>query len=192
MNMPRRTKLYAYVDESGQDTEGRFFVVTVVVVGTERDTLLEQLEALELRSRKGRVKWRRARYGYRQAYIDELVNFDMLSCSIFVTTFNNTQAYLDRTVEATANAIHAKTQDNDRVTVFVDGLTRAERETFTRRLRARRIERKKVRGVRDEQSNAGIRLADALCGLVRDVEEGQPWAVNAFARLQRRGLVVLV
>lgn len=77
-------------------------------------------------------------------------------------------------------------------TLFVDGLTRTERETFTRQLRARRIKRKKVRGVRDEYSSAGIRLADALCGLVRDVEEGQPWAVNAFERLQRRGLVVLV
>ena len=31
-------KLYAYVDESGQDTEGRFFVVSIVLCGTERDT----------------------------------------------------------------------------------------------------------------------------------------------------------
>ena len=50
-------KLYAYVDESGQDTEGRFFVVSVVLFGTDRDTVLARLEALEARTGKGRVKW---------------------------------------------------------------------------------------------------------------------------------------
>ena len=49
-------KLYAYVDESGQDTEGRFFVVSVVLFGTDRDTVLARLEALEARTGKGRVK----------------------------------------------------------------------------------------------------------------------------------------
>jgi NAD(P)-dependent dehydrogenase (short-subunit alcohol dehydrogenase family) len=67
-------KLYAYVDESGQDTEGRFFVVSVVLIGTDRDTVLARLEALEERSRKGRVKWRRARYAFRQAYIAGLLD----------------------------------------------------------------------------------------------------------------------
>jgi len=49
-------KLYAYVDESGQDTEGRFFVVSVVLFGTDRDTVLARLESLEARTGKGRVK----------------------------------------------------------------------------------------------------------------------------------------
>jgi hypothetical protein len=46
-------KLYAYVDESGQDTAGRFFVVSVVLFGTDCDTVLARLEALEARSGKG-------------------------------------------------------------------------------------------------------------------------------------------
>ena len=49
-------KLYAYVDESGQDTEGRFYVVSVALFGTDRDTVLARLEALEDRTGKGRVK----------------------------------------------------------------------------------------------------------------------------------------
>lgn len=186
-------KLYAYVDESGQDTEGRFFVVSVVLVGPERDVVLQRLEALEARSRKGRVKWRRARYSFRQAYITGLTDIPHLAASIFVATFRNTRQYFDLTVESTARAITAKVQGQAyRVTIFVDGLTRHERTMFTTRLRARGIERKKVRGVRDEQSDAGIRLADALCGLVRDAEEGEPWAVAAFAHLRQRGVVTLV
>jgi hypothetical protein len=45
----------------------------------------------------------------------------------------------------------------------------------------------KIRGVRNEKSDAGIRLADALCGLVRDAEEGQDWAYEALEKLQRSG-----
>ena len=165
MDITAPQKFYAYVDESGQDTEGRFFVVSVVLVGPERDTVLQRLEALEARSGKGRVKWRRARYSFRQEYITGLADIPSL----------------------------AKAQGHAyRVTIFVDGLTRPERTMFTTRLRARGIERKKVRGVRNEQSDAGIRLADALCGLVRDAEDGEPWAVAAFEHLRQRGVVRLV
>jgi hypothetical protein len=186
-------KLYAYVDESGQDTAGRFFVVSVVLFGTDRDTVLARLEALEDRSRKGRVKWRRARYAFRQDYIAGLLDMPLLAESIFVTTFRNARNYFELTVESTARAITAKTQGRSyRVTIFVDGLTRPEQATFTNRLRARGIARKKVRGVRDEQSNAGVRLADALCGLIRDADEGEPWAMATLAQLRQRRVVTLV
>ena len=68
-------RLYAYIDESGQETGGRLFIVcTVVVESSERETLLGQLEGLETRSRKGRVKWHSARFAYRQAYVTQLPN----------------------------------------------------------------------------------------------------------------------
>ena len=186
-------KLYAYVDESGQDTEGRFYVVSVALFGTDRDTVLTRLEALEDRTGKGRVKWRRARYAFRQAYIAGLLDMPLLAESIFVTTFRHARNYLDLTVEGTARAITAKTQGSPyRVTIFVDGLTRPEQATFTHRLRARGIARKKVRGVRDERSNAGVRLADALCGLIRDADEGEPWALAILAQLRQRGVVTLL
>jgi hypothetical protein len=46
-------KLYCYVDESGQDTEGQFFIVSVVVTGRERDEVTRQLEQIEHQSGKG-------------------------------------------------------------------------------------------------------------------------------------------
>lgn len=49
-----------------------------------------------------------------------------------------------------------------------------------------------MRGVRDEQSNAGVRLADALCGLIRDADEGEPWAMATLAQLRQRRVVTLV
>lgn len=32
-----KQKLYCYVDETGQDTEGQIFVVSIVLTGKERD-----------------------------------------------------------------------------------------------------------------------------------------------------------
>jgi len=40
-------KLYCYVDESGQDTRGKLFVVSVVVAAEDRGISLEQLEKIE-------------------------------------------------------------------------------------------------------------------------------------------------
>ena len=62
------TKLYCFVDESGRETEGRLFVVSVVLVGNERDELLEFCERVEKESGKGKFKWRKAEYNYRLEY----------------------------------------------------------------------------------------------------------------------------
>ncbi len=92
MHTPQPTRLYAYIDESGQDTLGRLFVVGAVVIDREqRDSIREQLEALEGRSKKGRVKWHRARHAYRQAYVSDLSNMTRLSGSIFLSRFVSAQ-----------------------------------------------------------------------------------------------------
>jgi hypothetical protein len=185
--MPPPTRLYAYVDEYGQDTDGRLFVVGVVVTGTQRDAVFQELEALEKRSGKGRVKWRRAKPAYREAYIDGLTALSSLAESLFYVQFTQGKAYIDLTAEATARAVKTKAQGLYRVSISVDGLTRTEQQVFANSLRARGIGPRKIRGVRDEKSDAGIRLADALCGLIRDAEEQQRCASAALAHLQRSG-----
>lgn len=185
-------RFYAYIDESGQDTEGRFFVVSVILVGSDQDAIMTQLEAIEMRSRKRTLKWQRSRQPFRQAYIDELVNLDALSGSIFFSRFPNTRRYTEVTAEGVARAIRARARGDYKITVLVDGLRKTERRAFTRRLRGLQIRPHKVRGVLKEENNALIRLADAVCGLVRDADDGSPWATEVLARLQRRELVILV
>ena len=46
-------KLYAYVDESGQDTKGRMFVVGVVVLEKEYGHILKELNRIEENSKTG-------------------------------------------------------------------------------------------------------------------------------------------
>ena len=50
------TKLYCYVDESGQDPQSEIFIVAVVVTGEQRDKLLQPCEQLEKVSGKRKDK----------------------------------------------------------------------------------------------------------------------------------------
>jgi hypothetical protein len=43
----RAAKLYAYVDETGQDTQGTMFLVSVVVAGETRDAARRVLQDIE-------------------------------------------------------------------------------------------------------------------------------------------------
>jgi len=115
-------RLYAYLDESGQETEGRIFIVGAVVVGSDRDALLGQLEAIEALSRKGHLKWHRARPACRQAYLHELVHLDRLQGCLFVSVFHDTRRYHEATAVAAARAIRLKARGRYKVTVLVDGL----------------------------------------------------------------------
>jgi hypothetical protein len=53
---------YCYVDETGQDTLGQFFIVSVVVTESERDSLTAELDMIERLSGKGKVKWTQTRH----------------------------------------------------------------------------------------------------------------------------------
>jgi hypothetical protein len=189
MDTPQTTRLYAYIDESGQETEGRIFVVGAVIVGNDHDEVLRQLEAIEARSGKRHIKWHHARPVFRQAYMQELVNLTRLRGRLFFSVFPHTRRYHAATAEA-ARAIRLKAQGRYKVTVLVDGLRTTERRAFAHDLRAARISLYKVRGVLKEENNALSRLADAICGLVRDAEEGQSWAVDVLHRLQQWGFIV--
>lgn len=46
-------KIYCYVDETGQDTGGKIFVVSIILTMTERDSLLGLCEKIEKETGKG-------------------------------------------------------------------------------------------------------------------------------------------
>ncbi|SRR6266481_1312664 len=175
--MPKKEKqkLYCYVDETGQDTEGSLFLVALVVTGEERDLLVAEAEKIERESGKGLNKWRKAGFAAKREYIRAIFFSAQFRHSLFFASYENTGGYLDLTILATARAILQRAGDNDyKATVIVDGLRASETGHFASALRQLRIGVKKVRGMKDE-SNALIRLADALCGFIRDYLEGQEY-----------------
>jgi Protein of unknown function (DUF3800) len=188
MASPTLQKLYAYVDESGQDTAGRLFVVGVLLLADERDALLPRLEAIEIRSGKHNMKWQKTRHNYRRAYMEALRQVPLVHQTLFFDVMQHGN-YMKLTARTTARALQRKTTAPYKVTVFVDGLRRHEIPIFSKTLRRLQVHINKVRGVRREENDAFMRLADALCGLVRDAEEQQPWAQEMLASLQQRGMV---
>ncbi len=179
-----KKKLYAYIDESGQDTKGFVFVVSVLVLGGEVDSICKELEKVEVESRKKNTKWNKSHHEFRKAYIEGVLKMKSLKGTMFFEMFSDTKKYIELTSFATAKAILKKSGgDNYKVTVFVDGFKKKEIEVFSRGLRDLRIKTRKIRGVKKDENNAFIRLVDAICGLVRDKEDGNKWASAAVAKL---------
>lgn len=166
-------KFYAYADESGQDTRGAFFLVAVVVTGRERDEVLRWLEGLERETGKGIVAWRKSRHEARIAYIERVLGDPRLRRAIFYSVYPETRAYRDLTLLTIAKALGERAGTGDyKATVVIDGLRRGETRQVAVGLRRIRVPVRKVRGGRDE-SNALLRLADAMAGFIRDAEEGE-------------------
>jgi hypothetical protein len=165
-------KLYCYIDETGQDTKGRLFVVSVVVAKRDRDELVGVLEQLERDSGKGYVKWRKAKRVFKYDYIERVLRHQLFAGKIFYRVTERTQAYHQVTLNAIAATVRQATpQDKYKASVFIDGLPRGEARAVGTDLRKAGIATEKVRGVRDE-TNALIRLADAVAGVIRDGIEG--------------------
>lgn len=185
-----KKKLYAYVDESGQDTKGLIFVVSVLILEKERDDICEELEKIETETGKKNVKWSKSKHNFRKAYLEEITKVNSLKNKIFFDTFSDTKKYIELTSFATAKAILKKTSNReDRVTVFIDGFKKKEIQIFSKGLRDLKIRTKKIRGVKKDENNAFIRLVDTICGLVRDANDKKDWAMKVLSRLKKENIV---
>jgi uncharacterized protein DUF3800 len=180
-------KVYAFVDESGQETNGALFLVSVILTDHEYEHINQILIEIEERSGKRLKKWSKARFEYRLAYIESIIGQPLFRGLILFSHYVNNQAYFDLTVETTAKAIHHKNKEAFPATVIVDGLRGRDVDRFKTRLRGSGINVRKVRGARDE-SEPIVRLADAVAGFVRDFLEGQTYAVKLYEQAIRDGI----
>ncbi|MEP7290803.1 MAG: DUF3800 domain-containing protein [Chloroflexota bacterium] len=189
----RMQKLYCYIDEAGQHTKGRLFVVSVVVIDTtdERDRIALLLENIEQVSRKRRQKWRNSKHEERFAYMKAVLTNSAFEGLLFYQMHFNSQAYVDMTVQTTASAIRSVAKADYKATVLVDGLADSMRESFGIALRQRNVKTKKVHGV-DDRKEVFIRLADALCGFVVDAYTGNEFYSELLKQGKRNNYINLV
>jgi hypothetical protein len=185
-------KIYAYIDESGQDTEGALFVVGVVIADEDRDTLIRLLEEIEQTSGKKRRKWANSNDVRRLAYMGLVLQKPVFKGRLYYAAYEDTLDYFERTLDTTADSITLSTQDEPyKATVMVDGLRDSERQAFTKGLRSRGIRTDKVRGG-DEQNECLLRLADALCGFVWDAVPGKTRIRKVLEKAVREGYITQV
>ncbi len=185
--MPQSSQaIYAFVDETGQDTKGEMFIVSVVVTDDEYDRINDALIEIERRSKKRFDKWRKARFKHRLAYIQSVIANPLLTGAIFFSHYTESQDYFELTVETTERAIQHKAEATQPATIVVDGLSGQSIDRFKKSLRQRQVNARKVRGARDE-SEPLIRLADAVAGFVRDFIEGQAYAAEYYEQAVKNG-----
>lgn len=189
-NKPKQ-KIYCYADETGQDTKGRLFLVSVIVGDKERDELRKVVKKIEKETGKRHIKWQKTRHDIRVAYLERLMQEDILKDKVCFSVYKQTQAYVDLTILTVAKSILRKAKNDYKANVFVDGLDKTEIRKFTAGLQKLHIKSKKVLGLRDE-SEALIRLADAFCGFLRDHMEGKEYTNELYDRAKRKGILVSV
>lgn len=164
------------------------FIVSIIIVEQDRESLMAKLESIEAQSRKGQRKWFHTNRERRESYIRLLVESKFLKNSISYSCFQNTKAYVDLTILATAKAILSRARVPYQATVLVDGLRTTERNRFAAGLRKLKVTTRQVTGARD-QSDIFIRLADAVAGFVRDAMEGEPTMRELYQHALKQGLI---
>ncbi len=189
-----KTKLYCYVDENGQDTKGRIFIVSVVIIEEKRDELLKFCEEVEEETRKGKTKWRKSEYGDILEYLRKIFRNKDLASSFIYSVYENTKGYDVATILGIAKAINvSKPVEDFTSVVYVDGLSKTKRHEYSSELRKLGIPTAKVQGVAKDENNSLIRLADSLAGFIRDVLDGdRREARKLFDRVVKSGVLVEV
>ena len=189
-------KLYCYVDETGQDTKGALFIVSaVVVVDEEQIAALQYCENAERTSGKGVRKWSKSRPEQRFTYIQQILQSSLFRTCLNYAIYRQTKDYLDLTSQTVAQAIRSQPEPPDKVAVLIDGLQDSHVRSIGNYLHKSGIKVHKVRGIQNEESDALCRLADAVCGLVREAieEEEQSSKLSwkaLFERGKRNGVLV--
>ncbi len=182
-------KVYCYVDESGQDTRGDLFVVAVVIVDDDKDDLAQTLEVIERKSRKLQRKWHKITYDRKITYIQRVLDLPQLREKCHFAIYHQSRNYFDMTVETIVRACQTITFSEYRAIVLIDALPAKQTVSVGNRLRQSGVPVKKVRGVRQDENDPFIRLADALCGLVRAAYDEQPEMLTLYERAVRQGIL---
>jgi hypothetical protein len=162
-------KLYAYVDENGTDTKGEIFIVGVVVITDQKDTLLAACEQLEQATGKGKNKWRKSKHSRRIEYLRRVFSDRQFKGSLRYALFRGKIDQHEATIEAIVRAIKFDEPTEKYTTrIYVDALSKTLRHKYSAAIRERGVPTEKLQGVAKDENDALIRLADHIAGLIRD------------------------
>jgi len=165
-------------------------LVSVVITEDERQQIEAELVRIEKESGKGRRKWMDARDEQRVSYIRQVLGNSLLKQKLYYSTYPHTTEYFSKTVLTVANAItRYATNDDYKAVVYVDGLAKSLIPQVGTALRHLHIKTSKVRGVRKEEADAFIRLADAVCGFVRAALVGRGEFRQLLDKAKEQGLI---
>lgn len=165
-----KIKINTYTDESGQDTRGKLFIVaTVIVLSDSAISIEENLRKIEKDSGKLK-KWADVGVRVRERYLSLLLREGVFSgITIHYSEYKNKKDYINLMGSHIAKSILDFRGNNDyQVKIFIDKMDKTTHGHLKSELTSYRLRYKKIVPLNDK-SSALIRLADAVCGLIRDL-----------------------
>ncbi|SPE32386.1 conserved hypothetical protein [Candidatus Sulfopaludibacter sp. SbA6] len=177
--LPKKQKLYCYVDETGQDSASTVFVVVAVVSERDQEKLRQALTDIERIAGTGNRKWHKSRSARRLRYLELALERNLGAEDVFFGSYPKLLPYFFPLIEVLEHAIKRKAGPSYTAKIFVDGIDHKKAAELTNALRLRGMSLEMVKSRRDE-SEPIIRLADMWAGCVR---------AAIFGRLEERDLL---
>jgi len=168
--MLKKNKIYCYVDESGQDTNGELFIVVAAIFQKDREKFETKLRQIENISDKKR-KWSKSNQKRNILYIKKIARDKEFIETIFYSVETNksrNKSYLDITISTIASAIDLSKYQSTKAVILIDGLQKSQVRLVSTRLRRVGLSIEKVRGVKKDENNIFIRLVDSFAGFIRE------------------------
>lgn len=174
-----KRRIYAYLDESGQNTLTRLHLVAPVVVWTDPEPERERLRLIEDATNPLRRKWHKASQKNRDAYLRRVFSSRDLESTFYFAEFVDQVNFFELGADAIAAA--ARHKRALQVRVDYEALPRKQRPVVTKRIRSHgfSIAQKHVKGTPCRECEF-LRLSDMLCGFLRDWLEGQDRARDFY------------
>jgi hypothetical protein len=184
-------KFYVYVDESGQDTRGILFIVAVIIIDKDRDEVERECIDAEKVSGKGNIKWRGARYNRRIEFVRLIFQKSIFQNKLNAVIYENKGTdFLQLTAQAISTVVSSIAPNQPyQATVSIDGLPRSKQKPVGAILRRLGVKVRKVRGVKKDENNPFIRLADTVAGLVRAAHGGRTAEASLLRLGKNRGIL---
>jgi hypothetical protein len=184
-------KISCYIDETGQDTFGAFFLVAAVVLRGSVNGFEANLRNCERLSLKKLRKWSHTEDEIKRSYL-RLARAQCVVSQVVVwyVVFTEGKDYVYRTQAFVGRVLRASAANENLppLRIVVDGLNDLERRRMRVMLSRSGFRSPDVRGERDEGS-AILRLADAMAGCVRDERDGKRYALEALRIYRAMGMI---
>ena len=165
------TKLYCYVDESGQDARSDFFIVACIVSAEDQQKLRSKLLKLEGETGIGQKKWHKSKSPERETFLARVTEQGIAAGSTCYAHYEKPVEFFLALLETLAGAIKMVAPQSYRCIIYVDGIDEKNAQWLTGAPRTRGIRTAQVRTAHDEGEPL-IRLADRWVGCIRASLEG--------------------
>jgi hypothetical protein len=185
----KKQKLYAYVDESGQDDTSKFFVVVSIVTVKNQDQLREQLLHVESEAKTYALKWNQSHHDRRMKYLSLGLDRKIGAGFVFVGRYLKPVPYFHAVASVIEKAIKQVADGKKHLAIVrVDGINKKFAVALTNALRANGVSLKQVQGKKDE-GEVLIRFADMWAGCIRSALLNEQDSLALFRRAQQIGYI---